>query len=166
MLEKSGRPIKCSCQRRCAQKLLVTWATPRYIKVQRGIGTVKCSDQLKLAQSPTTPVAKSRFSIKVGPGVARHCSKVLPQVQRHQRQNGSPHIIKSLAPASGICEGAGSSHLQSIGSDYRIANKDAQSGSAQQLFHSLQSPLPRTIPSHVIGALKPKVTSCSCASKL
>ena len=41
------------------QQLLVAWATPRYIKVQRGIGTAKCSDQPKLAQSPTAPVAKS-----------------------------------------------------------------------------------------------------------
>ena len=123
MLEKSGRPIKCSCQRRCAQKLLVTWATPRYIKVQRGIGTVKCSDQPKLAQSPTTPVAKSGFSIKVGPDVSGHYSKVLPPAQRHQNRTGSRHNIKFLAPASGICEGAGSLHLQSIDSDNRIANK-------------------------------------------
>ena len=57
--EKSGRPIEVQLPKSWCQKLLVAWATPRYIKVQRGIGTVKCSDQPKLAQSPTTPVAKS-----------------------------------------------------------------------------------------------------------
>ena len=59
LLEKSGRPIKVQLPTSLCQKLLVAWATPRYIKVQRGIGAGKCSDQPKLAQSPTTPVAKS-----------------------------------------------------------------------------------------------------------
>ena len=74
--EKSGRPIEVQLPKSWCQKLLVAWATPRYIKVQRGIGTAKCSDQPKLARSPTAPVAKSGLP-KAFPKVTAWARKVL-----------------------------------------------------------------------------------------
>ena len=96
------------------QKLLVAWATPRYIKVQRGIGAGKCSDQPKLAQSPTTPVAKSGLPkafpkvtawgvqsaepLPVGPGPTMVYSTPCSKVRRYG------NMKKSIKATVGILE--------------------------------------------------------------
>ena len=125
-------------------KLRVSWATPRHSKVQRGVGTVKCSDQPKLAQSPTTPVAKSGLPkafpkvtawgvqsaepLPVGPGPTMVYSTPCSKVRRYG------NMKKSIKATVGILQ-------QSV----EIINTDIRCDGMHQLqspdgMHQLQSP--------------------------